>query len=163
LHLFQYDPDDANSSGGQRLIKKSHFFVGKEIRTSTLVKMQTKVSEESVPSEELVPLCGADDGSLSVVLPLSESSYRALFVMQEQIIDKEEHNACLNPRMYRNLGMSIAQERSLSRFLLDYSILGKFCTLNVQKKYNYSRKLGIKGEAQVWDNLGILGQALNYL
>lgn len=157
LHLFQYDPDDPNSSGGQRLIKKSHFFIGKELRSSILVNMH------STGNEELIPLCGADDGSLSTVIPLEESSYRALFVMQEQIIDKEEHNACLNPRMYRNLGLLTAQERSLSRFLLDYNILQKFFTLDVQKKYNYSRKLGRNGEGQVWDSLAKVDRILDYI
>lgn len=157
LYLFQYDPDDPSSSGGQKLVKKSHFYVGKQLRTMILAKL--KIDGPS----ELIPLCGAGDGSLSIVLPLSESSYRTLFVMQEQIIDKEEHNACLNPRMYRALGSAMSQEQVMSRFLLDYSILGRFPTLSVQKKYNYSRKLGRDAEAQVWDCLGELDKALDYL
>lgn len=159
LHILQYDPEDPTSLSGQKLIRKSEFFSGREITVMALAPLS--LSQE----DSFVPLCGASDGSLSVVVPVSESDYRALYVMQQQISEKEEHNASLNPRMHRNLGVDVgaAGVAASGRALLDYEVIKRFQDLTVAKQESYSKRIGKNGTYDTWRSLCFVEECLNYL
>lgn len=159
LHVLQYDPEDPSSLAGQKLIRKSEFFVGREINSMVL----TPLSLNS--ADCLVPLCGSSDGSLSVVVPVNENDYRVLYVMQQQILEKEEHNAALNPRMHRNLGVesSFSGVSSNGRVLLDYDVIKRFQNLSPSKQSLYSKRLGKNGTRDTWASLATVENSLQYL
>lgn len=159
LHILQYDPEDPTSLSGQRLIRKSEFFSGREINVMQLAPLS--LTEEGA----FVPICGASDGSLSLVVPVSESDYRSLYVMQQQIMEKEEHNASLNPRMHRNLGVDVgaAGVAASGRVLLDYDVIRRFQFLPPLKQSLYSKRIGKNGTDDTWRSLCFVEECLNYL
>lgn len=159
LHVLQYDPEDPTSLAGQKLIRKSEFFSGREFNTMVLAPLS--LTQEG----SFVPLCGASDGSLSVVIPVSEADYRVLYVMQQQLTEKEEHSASLNPRMHRNLGVEggVNGVASSGRSLLDYDVLKRFQALSLAKQSAYTRRIGKNGTRDTWRSLAQLDECLNYL
>ncbi|KAA8916192.1 hypothetical protein TRICI_001683 [Trichomonascus ciferrii] len=134
IHLLQYEPDDPASLSGQRLLRRSEFFTGRTINDMIMVPT-------SEGDSNFMPFAATSDGTLIGVIPVSESSYRRLFVMQQQIIDKEEQNCCLNPRMHRSHGT----ESATGRAILDYNTIKRFVALSTEKKSQYGRKLGKGG------------------
>lgn len=158
LHILQYDPEDPSSLSGQRLVRKSEFFSGKEIGTMVLVPFSVKPGNE----DELVPLCAGLDGSLSTVLPVNESEYRALYVMQQQISEKEEHPCGLNPRMHRSFDIENTTSGA-GRVLLDYGLIKRFEGLSLSKMEGYGRRIGKNGVEEMWRGLKGLEDALDYL
>lgn len=159
LHILQYDPEDPTSLSGQKLIRKSEFFSGREINSMVLTPLT--LAKDSA----FVPLCGTSDGSLSVVVPVSESDYRALYVMQQQITEKEEHNAGLNPKMHRSLGVDVgaAGVAASGRALLDYDVIKRFQDLSLAKQKLYSKRIGKNGTDDTWRSLCLIEECLNYL
>lgn len=162
INILQYDPDDPTSQSGQKLIRRSEFFTGRDINAMT--KLPIMQDGELVPDEFLC-IGGSSDGTLISVTPLSEPNYRSLYVIQQQIHDKDEQNACLNPRMHRALSADPAitsSAHSSQRQLLDYNALARFPTLSVNKKKLYSTKVGKNGLDDVLNVFRYLEETLNY-
>lgn len=159
LHILQYDPEDPTSQAGQKLIRKSEFFAGREINTMVLAPL-TSSNDGS-----FVPLCGSADGSLSVVIPVNENDYRVLYVMQQQITEKEEHTAALNPRMHRSLGVDTGSSgvAPSGRVLLDYDVISRFQSLSPAKQSAYSKRIGKNGTRDTWRSLATVEDTLGYL
>lgn len=155
LHLLQYDPEDPTSLSGQRLLLRSEFFTGRTI--NDMVMIPSSIDEDK--SGDLMSIGASDDGTLIGIIPVSESSYRRLFVMQQQIIDKEEQNCCLNPRMHRSHGAQLTTGRSI----LDYNAIKRFGCLSTEKKKQYGRKLGKRGYEEGWKSVKEVEKALDYL
>lgn len=165
LHVLQYDPEDPQPFSGQKLIRRSEFFVGSEMNTMIMLPLAKPSKSSPTPPSvsTLVPLCGASDGSISVVLPVSESRFRALYVIQQQIADKEEHYCGLNPRMHRALGIEPANSNSQGKILIDFSLVKKFYDLPANRRALYSRRLGVSGQQQAADSIRHINEALEYL
>lgn len=163
LHILQYDPEDPQPFSGQKLIRRSEFFVGKDIDSMVMLPKHMETSQQQQQQQEFVPLCGARDGSLSVVVPVPESTYRALYVIQQQIAGKEEHYLGLNPEMHRNMGVAPLTTTSQGKNLLDFDLIRTFQDLPGERKAQYARRLGKTGEQDVWDSLQYVDSALNYL
>ncbi|CAN6627777.1 protein Cft1p [Trichomonascus vanleenenianus] len=165
LQLLEYDPEDPSSLSGQKLLCKSEFFTGRMTNCMGLVPMFNDEADVlSVKSNQLFPLCGSDDGTLSAVIPVSESAYRTLYVLQQQIIDKEEQVSCLNPRMHRETNSVIAaQAGQSSRAVLDYGIVSRFAGLDAEKRYLYSRKMGRRGLEEAWRRIRSIENSLEYM
>lgn len=160
LHLLQYDPEDPSSLQGQKLVRKSEFFTGKSSRCMILVPRRDDNSD-------LMPLIGSDDGSISFVSSLSETDYRTLFAIQQQVTEKDMHNACLNPRAHRatlqeNRGTT-AGGQVVTRPIIDYDVVGRFSTLSTGKRYVYSRRLGKNGMKEVCKCTSSIETMMNYI
>lgn len=156
LHLLQYDPEDSASSGGQKLLSRAQFFTGRT--ASSIVSVPTA---EDAPST-LQPIIACRDGVISTIVPVSEQTYRSLFVLHQQILEKEEHTACLNPRMHRVTGQPFHQQTA-GRGLLDYALISRFRTLPVSRRRQYARKVGKAGESLVWDDMALIENTLAFL
>lgn len=156
LHLLQYDPEDPSSLSGQRLVLRSEFYLGRRVNSSVLVPYGME------KGSQLIPLLGSEDGTLCTVLPLSETMYRSLFVIQQQIIEKEPQVACLNPREYRMLARSRTNQQQVGRMLLDYSVIRRFVRLAEDRKYQYSRKVSKAGRDEAWRGLRYIEGAFGY-
>ena len=123
-----------------------------------------RLPDDSPANANLMPLCGCSDGSIAAIVPVTESTYRTLFIIQQQIIDKDDHNACLNPRMHRALGTDVAAlQVSSGKALLDYDVIGRYQSLPVDRKQLYARKVGKNGRQEVERNIQIIAEMLDYL
>lgn len=154
LHLLQFDPEDPASSSGQRLIRKATFHINTATTTMRLVPKKA-----SSPAETFI--IGANvDGSMYSVTPISEDSYRRLYVLQQQIIDKEQHYLGLNPRLNRvsptyetinkNLTFNLSQQ---IRLIIDYEVLRIFVRLSDDRKKQLALKAGRLAYGEIWKDL----------
>lgn len=139
IRVLQYDPDNVESLGGSKLVLLSELYIGKIVNAMRMVYGKYK---------DLGLIGGTNDGALISVMPMDEVDYRSLYVVTQQMMDKEQPPACLNPRMHQSMG---CQEGSVP--IIDGRAACKFWTLPRSKQLYYSRKLGENGLEDVFEAL----------
>lgn len=153
IHLLQYDPDDPTSQLGQKLIRKACFKINAE---TTMLKRIPKfeIFDKSLTRSEKFQCIGTNlDGSIFKVAPISETTYRNFYVVQQQIIDKEVSPFGLNPRMNRLGDIPSSLQKSMiptgggynagiQRPILDLDVVKSFINLNDDKRNNIANKIG---------------------
>lgn len=124
--IFQYLAHD--NQGGQWLIRKAEFNVGTHM--NSFFRLKCKVNDpyldkrSSLADKRQVTYCckldryinwkymrviqilflceiASLDGSLGYVIPVSEKTFRRLFILQNTIFVMKPHYAGLNPKSYR--------------------------------------------------------------
>ncbi|CAK4030828.1 related to CFT1 [Lecanosticta acicola] len=123
MHVLQYAPEDPSTQNGLRLVHKSTFHVGNFVTKMMLVpstlaptaeqqvfangeteeqqQQQQQREEDEEPQTLFHVLTTSLSGSIGLVTPLDESSYRRLSQLQGHLTSILEHTAGLNPRAYR--------------------------------------------------------------
>lgn len=137
LHIMQFDPDSPESERGTKLLHRSTFSSGTFILTMTLLPKSTNRSDDgeagsvengySDPPQENAQqqiLVTSQEGSISLITPLAEQSYRRLLALQNILAANLEHPCGLNPRAYRavetdGIGGAAMIDGSLVRRWLD--------------------------------------------
>ncbi|ODQ80697.1 hypothetical protein BABINDRAFT_160930 [Babjeviella inositovora NRRL Y-12698] len=151
LHLLQYNPDDPISMGGQRLIQKSSFCINS---STTCLKSLPKNEEiaRGVPESNVFQCVGSNlDGSFYNVFPISETTYRRMYILQQQITDKELHHCGLNPRANRfGADSMINNYNSNSKPILDYDVIKGFASLSIDKRKLLTAKVGKNSDQEIW-------------
>lgn len=147
LHLIQFDPDDPKSINGTILINKASFETNSQ--TTCL---------RSVPKGETgdyQTIGSTIDGAFFNVFPVNESTYRRMYIVQQQISDKEYHYCGLNPRLNRFGGaVQIRDNDTNAKPILDYNLIKEFAKLNLDRQKNITTKINIKGLAHdIWKDL----------
>lgn len=152
LHLLKYDPSDPASFNGQRLIQKASFNLNS---AATCLRSLPK-NEEIFPSfTPLFQTVGSTiNGSFFVVFPINEASYRRMYILQQQLTDKEYHVCGLNPRLNRLGGQDHSTKDIDARPMLDYDLLKSFTLLNEDRKKALISKISSKNVQQdVWKDI----------
>ncbi|KAK3620886.1 mRNA cleavage and polyadenylation factor subunit [Elasticomyces elasticus] len=123
LHVLQYDPEDAKTLSGQRLLHRGSFHLGDFptpgggmlVLPSVLAPMgeQTVVTNgdtnghdgekpaQPEPQRLFQVLTSFQSGAIGLLTPLDETTYRRLSALQTQLTSLLEHAGGLNPRAYR--------------------------------------------------------------
>ena len=111
--------------------------------------------ETDQPPQGYQILSTSQDGSLGLVTPMAEESYRRLSALQSQLVSALEHPCGLNPRMYR----AVESDPIGGRGMLDGSLLQRWLELSTARQAEISSRVG----ADVWEirgdleNLGVSG------
>ncbi|KAL3470459.1 CPSF A subunit region-domain-containing protein [Aspergillus californicus] len=169
LYVLQYDPEDPNSSNGDKLLNRSKFHTGNFASSVTLLP-RTLVSSERV-------LTGSDDmdldsaaplhqilitshnGSVGLITCIPEESYRRLSALQSQLTNTLEHPCGLNPKAYR----AVESDASAGRGMLDGSLLFQYLDMSKQRKLEIASRFGAK-EWEIKADLEVIGgDGLGYL
>lgn len=153
LHVLHYNPEDPTSSNGQRLLRKASFNLNHSTTAmKTLPKHEIFKPKPEVPvpffdsGDAVFQTMGATvDGSFYTVFPLGEATYRRLYILQQQLSDKEYHTCGLNPRLNRHGGLTVDPA---SKPLLDYQVIRNFIYLNHDTLRHYAMKVGTKPSTQ---------------
>lgn len=143
IHLLKYDPEDPNSINGQRLIEKASF------------KMNGSISSfKQLPKNDFTTSCigSTIEGSIFTVFPINESSYRRMYILQQQLTDKEYHYCGLNPRLNRFGGLKFTSNEGNNKPILDYEVIKMFAKLNDDRKRNFTSKIS-KDSLEIWKDL----------
>jgi cleavage and polyadenylation specificity factor subunit 1 len=161
---------DPKSLGGQRLLHLSTFHTGAFPSTMSLLPRSPTSSEvlaaqlhdtmdtdqPSHPAHQI--LLTAQTGAISLLTPLSTSSYRTLAALQSYLTNTLLHHAGLNPRAYRNVDADLAVG---GRPIIDGNVLKRWMELGSWKRAEGLGRSGAEGE---WDLRrlidGISGAAL---
>ncbi|SJM83775.1 probable protein CFT1 [Zygosaccharomyces bailii] len=152
LHLFKYAPDEPNSLSGQRLVHCTSFNLHS---TNTCMVLLPRNEEFAVQEKSLSPvqvIGGQSDGSVFKLVPLREDAYRRLYVLQQQITEKEVQLGGLNPRMER-LSNEFYQSTHAVRPMLDFNVIRRFNTLSVEKRKVMAQKAGRRAHFEIWRDL----------
>ncbi|SCU88502.1 LAFA_0E13058g1_1 [Lachancea sp. 'fantastica'] len=151
LHVLKYAPDEPNSLSGQKLVHCTSFNLHS---TNTCMKLLLKNNEfatQSMVSEYQV--IGAQaDGSIIKVVPLTESSYRRLYVVQQHLVEKELQICGLNPKMERLQNDFYSLGHAL-RPMLDFTIIKSYCSLPINRRKQVAAKAGRQADFEIWRDL----------
>lgn len=151
LHVLKYAPDEPNSLSGQKLV---HFTSFNLLAANTCMKLLPKNREfPTAGASQSFQVIGAQtDGSIFKVVPLTEASYRRLYVVQQHLIDKEIQPCGLNPKMER-LQNEYYQLGHLMRPLLDFTVIKTFGNLPINKRKQLASKAGRQAHFDIWRDL----------
>ena len=183
LHLLQYKPEDARSSGGARLVRQAVFYVGQRIVDMQLLpRMSTETvgggeagGEEADGSEEAMEvdedpatveaayhvLVLQASGSLALITPIPEQQHRRMAALQSQLLSALEPVAGLSHKAYRaardvKIGPGEAQALG-PPVMLDGNVLKKWRDIGRDRLGEIERAIGMdveEIEAAIWDVSG---------
>lgn len=144
LHLLKYDPEDANSANGQRLVAKASFNINSSVSNLLQLPNLKDGSTQCIGS--------TIEGSFFTVFPINELSYRRMYILQQQMTDKEFHFCGLNPRLNRFGGLTFNANDSNNKPILDYEVIKSFAKLNDDRKKVISSKIS-RDTQDIWKDL----------
>lgn len=152
MHLVQFDPEDPTSSNGQRLVHRASFNVN---ASTTCMRMLPKNEEINTQYTDVFQTVGSCvDGSFFTVFPVNEFTYRRMYILQQQITDKEYHFAGLNPRLNRFGGEAYDDSQAGVKPILDHQVIKRYAKLNEDRKHTLAQKVSSKGAYQeIWKDL----------
>lgn len=146
LHLLTYQPDDPKSLSGQRLLKRTTFTTN---TLTTALKMVPKYEENPQGGAGSFQNIGTNaDGSIFKMVPINEGTYRRLYILQQQLSEKVGHYAGLNPRSNRFSSNELGLKP-----IIDYGLIKWFINFNVDKRKQYSAKVGKNAYLELWKDL----------
>ncbi|KAF2719951.1 hypothetical protein K431DRAFT_313741 [Polychaeton citri CBS 116435] len=154
LHILQYDPENPKSLSGTRLLHRSTFHLGHFSTSMTLLpstlapftvqeQMVNGDDEDSQQQQQDTLLSHllitTASGSVSLITPLDEDTYRRLTALQTHLTSVLEHPAGLNPRAYR----AVNSEEFGARGVVDGGIIMRFGELGTTRKNDVLGRAGM--------------------
>ncbi|KAM0712189.1 hypothetical protein Q7P37_011283 [Cladosporium fusiforme] len=154
LHVLQYDPENPKSLSGTRLLHRSTFHLGHFPSSMTLVPSTLApfaeqplangdgMDDSPSPAHQPTPLfhilTTTQTGSLGLITPVDESTYRRLGAVEAHLSSILEHAAGLNPREYR----AIDSEGFGARGVVDGSIVQRISELGSTRRAEVLSRAG---------------------
>ncbi|EQC40527.1 hypothetical protein SDRG_02417 [Saprolegnia diclina VS20] len=161
VHTMQFAPGNIESRGGQRLLRTADFHVGARV-TSMLRK---RLLESKVTT--YVTLLATSEGSLGVLTPVHEKTFRRLYTLQSIMINALPHNAGLNPREFRQAPHTRQTGRpdawcswKAKKAFLDMAVIGRFIDLDYVAQRELARCIGTTSEMVLHNLLELQRSAL---
>ncbi|KAH8089926.1 CPSF A subunit region-domain-containing protein [Cristinia sonorae] len=153
IRIYEYDPHDPESKGGQRLLCRTEFHGQNEYRSSYLIARRGKGPESDIPQAKLI--FGGTDGSLSSLTHVDEVAYKRLQLLQGQLTRNVQHVAGLNPKAFRIVRNDYVS-RPLTKGILDGNLLAAFDDLPITQQNEVTQQIGTERTtvAKDWLNLG---------
>ncbi|XP_071482088.1 cleavage and polyadenylation specificity factor subunit 1-like [Diadema antillarum] len=147
LILFHYQPEARESSGGMYLLRRADINAGAHINTFARVRCRlTDPSSErplTGPVERRhVAFYATLDGSIGLLLPMIEKTYRRLLMLQNALTNGIPHTGGLNPKSYRHVKSHVRYLSNPHRNVIDGDLLMKYCHLSVVEKNEFAKKIG---------------------
>ncbi|KAF1912529.1 protein CFT1 [Ampelomyces quisqualis] len=182
LQVLQFDPDHPKSMGGTRLLQKSTFHTGHFPSTMHLVQSSIRMPTASefgssnsfagmdvdTPPDQSTPLHQilhtSQSGTLALITPLSESSYRRLSGLASHLAQFLDSPAGLNHKAFRAGDVSEGGwDGGSQRAMLDGGLLMRWGELGEQRRREGLGKWGgdewvFWGEREVLGGWGVFGQ-----
>ncbi|KAF2013333.1 protein CFT1 [Aaosphaeria arxii CBS 175.79] len=183
LQVLQFDPENPKSVGGLRLLQKSTFHTGHFPVSMHLLKSSLKMPSASefpgaispspddmdiemdIDSEDSGPLHQilhtSQSGTLALLTPLSESTYRRLSGLATYLANTLDSPCGLNPRAYRAVENETGGGGG-TRGILDGNLLMRWGELGEQRRREGLGKVGaedwaFRGEREVLAGWGLFG------
>ena len=166
LRIMQYDPQDPKAERGTKLLLRSTFDTGSCPTTMTLLPRtptsyelsnQPSTSEDAmaidgpaVPSQQI--LITTQGGSLALITPVSEATYRRLSTLQNILLTQLEQPCSLNPRAYR----AVETDGVGGRGMIDGDVVKRWLELSSQHKASVADKVGARGVWEVRSDLEMI-------
>lgn len=164
VHVLLYNPDDPASSNGQRLLHRSALNTNYNTTCMRSLAKHEQITSWSDPTTlPFQVIASTTEGAMYSVFPVSESTYRRMYILQQQLAEKEFHACGLNPKL--NRFAAVKNESSLKmRPLLDCELLRRYAKLNQERMRAFGQKVSIKNASvDLWKDLIEFENVLNNL
>lgn len=164
LHVLLYNPDDPASGNGQRLLHRSALNTNFNTVCMRSLGKHEQITPWDDPTTLPFQVIGSTvEGAMYTVFPVGEATYRRMYILQQQLTDKEFHPCGLNPKL--NRFASVKNEVTLKlRPLLDCELLRRYAKLNQDRMRTFSQKVSIKNvSTDLWKDLIEIENVLNNL
>lgn len=161
LRVLQYDPEDPKTERGSRLLLRSTFNTGASPTTMTLTPQKSLAStrrssdvsmdmaNDSHASTKQQILISSQSGSLCMLTPIPEASYRRLSTLQNVLLTTLDFQACsLNPRAYRE----VETDGVGGRGVIDGNLVRRWWEVSTQQRVASADKAG----GSIWEVRGDL-------
>ncbi|EXJ66921.1 uncharacterized protein A1O5_10116 [Cladophialophora psammophila CBS 110553] len=158
LRVLQYDPENPKTERGIKLLLRSTFHTGAVPTAMALIppslrraSHSTRDSDEmdleddnNVQPQPHQILITTQSGSLALLTPLRESTYRRLSTLQNTLVATLDHQpASLNPRAYRQ----VETDGIGGRGVIDGDLVRRWWETSTQQRVNSADKAG----GSVWE------------
>lgn len=150
LHVLQYNPEDPASANGQRLLLKSSFTTNFNTVCMRAIPKHENVQWVDQANTPLQAVSSTTEGAMYTVFPVNEATYRRMYIMQQQLTDKEFHHCGLNPRLNRT--GKFTGEQKLQP-VLDGELIRRYAKLNEDRMRQIGNKISVKGAVEIWNDL----------
>lgn len=164
VHVLLYNPDDPASSNGQRLLLRSALNTNYNTSCMRTLAKNEQVNTWTDPSTlPFQVIASTVEGAMYTVFPVSEATYKRMYILQQQLSDKEFHSCGMNPKL--NRFAPVKNESTLAlRPLLDCELLRRYAKLNQDRKRTFAQKVSIKNvSVDIWKDLLEFENVLNNL
>lgn len=152
LHVLQYNPEDPESSNGQKLLLRSSFKTNLSTTSMKCIPKNEQLNNLFDPS--LMPfqtIASTSEGAIYTVFPVEEGTYRRMHILSQQLIDKEYHFCGLNPKVNRMVNTDKNSSDLSRRQVLDCEILRNFTKLNTDRQKTLALKISVRNVAvDIW-------------
>jgi cleavage and polyadenylation specificity factor subunit 1 len=135
------------SRGGKRLVLVGDYSLGWRCTSSSILQLQP------AGGGGYVTLLSGDSGTISLLIPVDESTYRRLYSLHTQLTFKLHHACGLNPKQSRS------SSRSSVRNVVDADLLKEYVSLDYYQRRKLARNIGTNC-AQILENLLRFDQSL---
>ncbi|KAK5062501.1 hypothetical protein LTR84_004574 [Exophiala bonariae] len=159
LRVLQYDPEDPKTERGSNLLLRSTFKMGASPTTMTLTPRKSLAStrrssdgsmdmaNDSQASTKQQILVSTQSGSLCMLTPIPEASYRRLSTLQNVLLTTLDFQACsLNPRAYRE----VETDGVGGRGIIDGNLVRRWWEISTQQRVASADKAG----GSIWEIRG---------
>ncbi|KAI8145123.1 CPSF A subunit region-domain-containing protein [Fennellomyces sp. T-0311] len=144
LDIFQYAPFNLQSFAGQKLMRRGDFHVGTQVRSMVRLPQISPTGDKGHSySRRHFCLCGTFGGSISVVSPIPEKTFKRLNTLYGQLVNGLQHVAGLNPRAYRLIkGPKQRMSSNRTKAVLDGDLIFEFAGLSVTQQREMTKQIG---------------------
>jgi len=149
--VYSYCPQERETQGGRVLVKHADFSVGCFVTTTLLLRCYERLAPMTPlePAGRHLLMYGSKEGAVGLVLPIAESLYRRLHMLQSRLTTGLQHRAGLNPRGYR--AVSRVDRHGARRNVLDGNLLSLFFSLGLVEQGEFAKRIGTTSEQIISD------------
>ncbi|KAI9307983.1 CPSF A subunit region-domain-containing protein [Cunninghamella echinulata] len=159
LDIYQYAPYNLQSISGQKLMRRGDFHIGSQVHSMIRLPQIVINSDKKYEySRRHFCLCGSFNGSISVVSPIPEKTFKRLNTLYSQLVNSIQHVAGLNPRAYRLIkGSKQRMASNRTKAVLDGDIIHNFAGLAVDRQRDLTKQIGTTVPRIMEDIVEIMG------
>ncbi|EFP85411.2 uncharacterized protein PGTG_11767 [Puccinia graminis f. sp. tritici CRL 75-36-700-3] len=153
IRIFEYNPTNIESQGGQKLLCRSEFNTSSEMTCSMQFGKRLSAKDEA---KVMGTFFASLDGSISSLVPAKEAVYKRLQLVQTRLTRHIQHFAGLNPKGHRTVRNDLVS-RAINRGILDGELLIKFHLLSVTQQAEIAGLAGSDRETVLVNLLNLRG------
>ncbi|OAA80955.1 protein CFT1 [Akanthomyces lecanii RCEF 1005] len=173
LHVFEFNPDHPKSLQGHLLLHRTTFSLSPNEPTTTVLLERTIPASQPQPQGDTgadtphTLLLSCPTGQLAALTPLSESAYRRLLSLTNQLLPAVVPHGGLHPKAHRlpegrgapSHSRAVGVETAASgRMIVDGAVLARWTELGAAKRAEMATKSGYDDMQEMRDELeGVLG------
>ena len=145
--IYSYQPDNIESLGGSRLLRRADFYVGSHVNSFFRIRCNIPSKGMDARSKlsyirKHITTYATLDGSIGYLLPINEKTYRRLLMLQNLLTTNIQHIAGLNHKSFRMIKMHRLELSNPCKNILDGDLLFKYLNLSLNEKTELSKKIG---------------------